>query len=159
MIKKNINKDNLTPADIKKFKESLLEKQYEILRNMLCMENETLHRTRTDLSTTPIHLADAGSDNFEMENTLYLMDSERKLLLEIENALDRIEQGTYGICEKGNKPIPKARLKAIPWTRYCLTCASLLEKGVSAREKRLEEPNYNKALEAKNVNFDNIFEE
>ncbi len=159
MIKKNINKGNLTAEDIKRFKESLLEKRYEILRNMLCMEDETLHKTRTDLSTMPIHLADAGSDNFEMENTLCLMDSERKLFLEIEDALDRIEQGTYGICETGDEPIPKARLEAIPWTRYCLTCASLSEKGLLARKKRPEESNYNKALEEQNDNFDNTTEE
>src|SRR3989304_7092471 len=159
MIKKNINKGKLTAADLKRLKESLLEKRYEILRNMLCMEDETLHRTRTDLSTMPFHFADAGSDNFEMENTLCLMDSERKLLLEIEDALKRIEQGTYGICEIGDEPIPKARLEAIPWTRYCLPCASLSEKGLLAGEKRFEKSNYNQALEEQNDNFDNIAEE
>jgi DnaK suppressor protein len=152
MIKKNINKGKLTAADIKRLEESLLKKRYEILRNMLCMKDETLHRTRTDL-------ADAGSDNFEVENTLCLIDSERKLLQEIEGALERIEQGTYGICETGNEPIPKARLEAIPWTRYCLTCASLSEKGLLAREKLSEESNYNQALEGQNDNFDNITEE
>lgn len=159
MIKKNTNKGNLTPTDIERFKESLLEKRYEILRNMLYMEDETFHRTRTDLSTMPIHLADAGSDNFEVENTLYLMDSERKLLLEIEDALDRIKQGTYGICETDDGPIPKARLEAIPWTRYCLTCASLSEKVPFAREDRFKVSSYNKTFEEQNDNFDNISEE
>jgi len=109
MIKKNVNKAGLAPAEIKSFRESLLGKRNEILRNVLCMENETLHKIRTDLSNMPTHLADAGSDNFELENTLGIVDSERRLLLEIEDALDRIEQGTYGICEGGGEHIPKAK--------------------------------------------------
>lgn len=78
----------------------------------------------------PFHMADIGSDNYELENTLGLMDSERKLLVEIEDALGRIEDGSYGICENENEPIPKARLNAIPWARYCVACANLSEKGL-----------------------------
>jgi len=159
MTNKNKSKAGLTTAEIARLKKSLLEKRNEILRNVLCMEDETLHKIRTDLSTMPIHLADAGSDNFELENTLCLVDSERKLLLEIEDALSRIEQGTYGICEGGNEKIPKARLHAIPWARYCLICASLSEKGLLAKEGQFDESNYEQINEGQNDNFDNIAEE
>lgn len=135
MKKKRKNKTNLTSAEIKKFKALLLEKRGEILGNVTHMENEALRKQRSDLSNMPIHMADAGSDTFEQENTLGLMDSERRLLREIDDALERIENNTYGICEGGSKPIPKARLKAIPWARYCVKCASLSEKGLLTEEE------------------------
>jgi hypothetical protein len=75
-------------------------------------------------------MADAGSDNFEMENTLGLMDEEVKILAEIDAALGRIERKTYGICEGSGEPIPKSRLEAIPWARYCVEYQELLEKGL-----------------------------
>ncbi|HUU17452.1 MAG TPA: TraR/DksA C4-type zinc finger protein [Sedimentisphaerales bacterium] len=142
MTKKKGNDGMLTAAEIRKFKALLLEKLKEILDNVVFMEEETLRRPRTDLSNMPIHMADVGTDNYEMENILGLMDSERKLLAEIEDALARIENGTYGICEGNNEPIPRERLRAIPWARYCVTCASLFEKGISVREDFFEETDY-----------------
>jgi len=130
MEEKNKNTNKLSPAEISKFKTLLLAKRSEILGNVLSMEDETLRRQRSDLSNMPIHMADAGSDNYEIENTLGLMDSERKLLREIDEALDRIEEGTYGTCEGSGKLIPKARLEAIPWAKYCVEHANMLEKGL-----------------------------
>lgn len=134
MGKKETNKSGLTSAEIRKFKALLLAKRNEILGNVICMEDETLRKSRSDLSSMPIHMADIGTDNFDQEFTLGLMDSERKLIVEIDGALQRIEDGTYGICQGIGKPIPKARLEAIPWTRYCVECASLLEKGLIRKE-------------------------
>ncbi|UCF44536.1 MAG: TraR/DksA C4-type zinc finger protein [Planctomycetota bacterium] len=94
------------------------------------MEAESLLRQISDLSRLPIHLADLGTDNCEIENIIGLMDSERKLLGEIDDALERIEDGTYGICQGSGKPIPKERLKAIPWAKYCVDYARLLETGL-----------------------------
>ena len=124
----------LTAAEISKFKALLLAKRNEILGNVLSMEDETLRRQRSDLSNMPIHMADAGSDNYEIEHTLGLMDSERKLIREIDDALDRVENGTYGICEGSEKSIPKARLEAIPWAKYCVEYASILEKGLVKKD-------------------------
>ncbi len=134
MKKERKNKTNLTPAEIKKFKAMLLAKRNEILDNVTSMEDETLHKQSSNLSNMPIHMADIGTDNFDQEFTLGLMDSERKLMKEIDEALQRIEDGTYGICEGSGKPIPKARLEAIPWARYCVEYASLLEKGLISKE-------------------------
>ena len=122
----------MQPEELNEFRTILLAKREEIRGNVHCMEDETLRRERTDLSNMPFHMADVGTDNYEIENTLGLMDSERRLLVEIEDALARIEQGTYGICEGNDEPIPKGRLRAIPWARYCLACASMLEKGTLA---------------------------
>jgi len=86
---------------------------------------------------------------------LGLVDSERKLLLEIQDAVGRIDDGTYGICEGDGSPIPKARLRAIPWARYCVDCASLSEKGLLVREYSVDESDYNdKANEEQDDDFD-----
>jgi len=139
MVKKQMNEGGLTPREIRQSKAQLLAKLKEILNNVISMEEGTLRRPRTDLSSMPIHMADVGTDNFEIENTLGIMDSERKLLLEIQDALDRIENGTYGVCEGNNERIPRQRLRAIPWARYCVTCANLSEKGLLVREYSLDE--------------------
>jgi DnaK suppressor protein len=132
------NRKKLTPAEIKKFKTMLLAKMSEILGNVTVMETEALRRERSDLSNMPIHMADLGTDSSEIDNIIGLMDSERKILMEIDEALSRIEDGTYGICQGRGEPIPKERLKAIPWARYCVACATLLEKGLLAKPKQQE---------------------
>ena len=131
-------KRSLTSADTEHFKQILLEKRREILRNVNEFEDEALKKSRLDaagdLSSMPIHMADIGTDNYEQEFALGLMDSERKLLREIDDALGRIEQKTYGICEGTGKPIPKARLEAQPWAKYCIEYARMLEQGLVQEE-------------------------
>ena len=131
---KRTQKNCLSSADIEHFKQMLLEKRQEIVGNVNEMEDEALKKSRLDasgdLSSMPIHMADIGTDNYEQEFALGLMDSERKLLKEIDDALERIEQKTYGTCEATNKPIAKARLKAKPWARYCVEHARMLEQGL-----------------------------
>jgi RNA polymerase-binding protein DksA len=130
----------LSAADINHFKEMLLEKRREILVNVNEMEDEALKKSRLDasgdLSSMPIHMADIGTDNYEQEFALGLMDSERKLLKEIDDALQRIEKRTYGICEGTGKPISKARLEAQPWARYCVEYARMLEQGLVVEQEQ-----------------------
>jgi len=127
-------KASLTAAEINHFKQILLEKREEIVGNVTEMEDEVLKKSRLDssgdLSSMPIHMADLGSDNYEQEFALGLMDSERKLLHEIDDALLRIQDKTYGICESTGKPIQKARLEAQPWARYSVEHARMLEEGL-----------------------------
>ena len=132
-------KRGLVNADAKHFKELLLEKRREILKNVSEFEDEALRKSRLDatgdLSSMPIHMADLGTDNYEQEFALGLMDSERKLLREIDNALGHLEKKTYGICEGTGKPIPKARLEAQPWARYCVEHARMLEQGLVVEQE------------------------
>lgn len=118
------DKVSLTTADIEHFKEMLLEKRQDIINNVNEMQDEALKQSRMDasgdLSSMPIHMADIGTDNYNQEFALDLMDEERKMLEEINEALIRIEQGTYGICEATGKAIPKTRLEAKPWAKYCV---------------------------------------
>jgi len=128
----NPGKSHLTTEDLGNIKRLLLEKRAQIMGDVSLMENDALKKTRGDaagdLSAMPIHMADIGTDNYEQEFALGLVDSERNLLREVNDALQRIEEGTYGICENDGEQIAKARLEATPWARYCLTCANKLEK-------------------------------
>ena len=123
----------LTAAEISKFKALLLAKRNEILGSVISMEDEALRRDLNNSSHMPIHLADLGSDNYQMEHTLDLVGSEKKLLMEIDDALKRIDKGIYGECQSDGLTIPKARLKAIPWTRFCINCAAKSDNKHAAR--------------------------
>ena len=135
MENKGTNIEKLSPEEIEEFRVMLLAKRNEILGNVISMESEALRRERSDLSNMPIHMADLGTDNYEIENILGLMNSERKILIEIYDALGRIDDGTYGICEGHNEQIPKARLEAIPWARYCVKCAAQTESSYQPRKE------------------------
>jgi DnaK suppressor protein len=133
----------LTAQDLAHFKELLLEKRSEIIGDVSSMENEALKKSRLDaagdLSSMPIHMADIGTDNYEQEFALGLLDSERKLLREINDALLRIEDGIYGICEGTGEQIPRARLEANPWARYSVAYARLIEQGLVVEAEEEEE--------------------
>ena len=138
-VKKNTTKKNtsarrLRASDLKRFREMLLQKRRQIFQNVFEIEGEALKKSRLDasgdLSSMPIHMADLGTDNYEQEFALGLMDSERRLITEIDEALQRIEAGTYGICLGTGKPIPRARLEAQPWARYCVEYARMVEEGL-----------------------------
>ncbi len=122
----------LTATELDHYRTLLLEKRREIQHNVVEIEDETLKKSRLDasgdLSSMPIHMADLGTDNYQQEFSLGLMDSERKLITEIDDALQRIENGTYGICEGTGQPIAKARLEAQPWARYSVEYARIAEQ-------------------------------
>ena len=132
-------KKHLTKADLEHFKQLLIAKRKELLINVNEIGNEALKKSRLDasgdLSSMPIHMADLGSDNFEQEFALGLLDSEVQLLGEIDAALVRIEQGSYGVCEGTGERIPKARLEAKPWARYCVEYARMVEQGLIVEEQ------------------------
>lgn len=81
----------------------------------------------SDASAMPIHMAELGSDNFEQEFTLGLMEADGDTLGHIDSALERIASGNYGRCVSCDGVIPKARLNAIPYTPVCIKCAELQE--------------------------------
>ena len=120
-------------AEMKSFREQLLALRVRLRGDVSQMADATLKKNRSeangDLSSMPIHMADIGSDNFEQEFTLSLMESEGGTLEHIETSLERIEDGTYGQCEECGLRIPKTRLKAIPYATMCVKCASESEQG------------------------------
>ena len=122
------NQAGLSSRDLEHFRDLLLAKRREILGDMSSMEREALRSSGgSNLSTLPIHMADMGTDNYEQEFTLGLVETERRLLREINLALAKIQNGTYGICEGTGKPISKARLEVQPWARYSIEYAKQME--------------------------------
>jgi len=120
-------------AESKIYKERLLALRARLRGDFDQMADAALKKSRSeangDLSSMPIHMADIGSDNFEQEFTLSLMESEEGTLGLIETALERVEDGTYGQCEECGARIPKKRLNAIPYATMCVKCASEFERG------------------------------
>jgi len=105
----------------------LLETKLLVLRgDMDHLSKEALHHNRMEasgeVSSMPTHMADLGSDNYEQEFNLNLIQNEQETLRDIEDALAKIEDGTYGVCESCESPIQKTRLKALPQARLCLDC-------------------------------------
>jgi DnaK suppressor protein len=80
------------------------------------------------LSNVPMHLADVGTDAFEQEVSATLMQNERQIQGEVAAALERIETGTFGRCQRCGKDIAKGRLDALPYTRCCVECAQNAEE-------------------------------
>jgi len=75
-------------------------------------------------------LVDRANNAYNREFMLALSGTERDLLRDIDQALERLEKGVHGICEPCGKGIPKARLKAVPWARYCIDCQERVEQGL-----------------------------
>ena len=113
-------------AELKKFKEALLERRRVLTGQVNNMESKALRRaqgsTSGDLSNVPFHMADIGSDNYEQEFNLGLVQGESDELRSIDDALERIEEGSFGVCESCQKKIRKVRLNALPHARYCIEC-------------------------------------
>lgn len=118
------NQAGLTSKELEHFRDLLLEKRRELVGDMYSMESEALRTSGgTNLSNLPLHMADMGTDNYEQEFTLGLVEKDRGLLREINAALAKIQNGTYGICEGTGKPISKPRLEAQPWARHSIEYA------------------------------------
>ena len=122
------NKAGITTRELERFRDLLYEKRREITGDVSSMETSALRSSNGNLSTLPMHMADTGTDNYEQEFTLGLVEKDRKLLHEINVALAKIQDGSYGICEGTGKPIAKPRLEAQPWAKYSIEHARQLER-------------------------------
>ncbi len=117
----------LSRKDKELLRQALLEKRQEILGDIESLRDGALGDDG-DISHMPLHMADAGSDQYEQEANLGLMESERKTLQEIYEALKRLADGTYGVCLETGKPIGMARLEYKPWAKYCIEVAAQKEQ-------------------------------
>lgn len=118
----------------------LLQLKDELLDAMNGVARDTL-RTRaegSDASAFGMHTGDAGSDAYDRDFALSLLSQERDSLFEIDAALKKIQDGTYGLCEMSGKQIPHARLEALPFARYTVECQAELEK--TNRLHRVRQP-------------------
>lgn len=110
-------------GELAQIRKVLLAKRRILTGDVTHMEDEALHKTGQEAASQDIsNFAELGSDNFEQEFTIGLIENETEALKEIEAALKRIEAGAFGICETCEKKIGKARIQAIPYARLCIDC-------------------------------------
>ena len=118
-------KSGLSRKDMQYFFKLLLERRAEVLGDVESLKNDALNASG-NLSNMPLHMADVGSDHYEQEFTLGLLQSERRMVREIDEALMRIKNKSYGICVQSGKPIARERLEAKPWAKYTIDFARVL---------------------------------
>lgn len=124
---RKLSKSPFKGPQLDEFRRMLLEKRAQLVGDVTSMENEALGGDGGSLSHLPQHMADQGSDTFEQSLNLDLAASQRGLLKEIDDALERMEKNVYGICELLGKPIKIERLRNTPWARFSIEAARLLE--------------------------------
>ena len=123
-------KTTLPAAFIKQQRQILLDLRDECISSMggLAKDNLRGDGSNETASAFGMHQADAGSDAYDRDFALSLLSQEQDALYEIEEALKRVDAGSYGMCEMSYKPIPTVRLEAIPFARYTVECQELIEK-------------------------------
>jgi RNA polymerase-binding transcription factor DksA len=119
-------KSPFTASELNGFKTLLLKRRADLRGTVEALGDKTIGKNPTsesgDISSMPIHMADVGSDVFEHDLNLNLVENEGVELEDIEEALEKIKKGAFGMCEGCRRPIGKDRLKAIPYTRLCIQC-------------------------------------
>ncbi len=114
--------------DLAHFRQILLRKRAELVGDVSQMETEALKGGSGSLSNLPQHMAEQGSDTYDQSLALEIAATDRKLIKEIDDAIKRIDNGTYGVCELTGKPINPERLEELPWARYSIEAARELER-------------------------------
>ena len=113
------------------YKKLLCEKRDELTGDITHISEETLKKSQKDasgdISGYTFHMADVATDNYDREFSLGLASKERGVLMEINYALQKLQEGTFGLCESCKKPISKVRLKAVPYAKLCLKCQQTRE--------------------------------
>ena len=123
-------KTKLGKKELDEYRQLLLHKRAELVGDVSALEAQALQSGSGDLSHMPIHMADIGTDTYDQDFMLNLAANERERIREIDAALQRIDDRTYGVCQRTGKPIPKARLVAKPWARETVEAARERERGV-----------------------------
>ncbi len=119
-----VRKKRINPK-LEPYKKLLLKTKEQItgdIRNLSDENNGSVNDRGGDVSGHALHMADVATDMYDREFTLGLAANDRELLYQVNEALQRIEDGTYGLCASCKKPIPATRLKAIPHAQTCLKC-------------------------------------
>ena len=120
-------------SELKKFRGLLVEERANVEKEMRRQESTSFSKSQRDfsgdLSGYSFHMADAGTDTYQREFAGNLMTAEQKVIFEIDEALLRIEDRTYGICVKCNKVVCKKRLEIVPYARLCRECKEKIEGG------------------------------
>ena len=124
-------RDAITKQQLKQFKDLLLEAQANCAGEIKSIMKEASKNPREssgDLSSYTVHMADMSADTYERELAMNIASSEQEVLYQIDEALKRIDEGTYGQCQQCNQIINLSRLKAVPYTSMCVDCQRAQEQ-------------------------------
>ncbi|MEI9864095.1 MAG: TraR/DksA C4-type zinc finger protein [Limisphaerales bacterium] len=135
-----MTKANATAVDTQKIKgewQEFYNNLIELREQLLNQMNGLAKESAQEMAGYSLHMADSGTDNFDRDFALSLLSADQDSVYEIEEALKRIEKKTYGVCELTGKTIPKARLEAIPWTRFTVEAQAQLERDGALRQRRI----------------------
>ena len=124
-------KTRLTSKELSEHRGILIARRNELIGRVEGLEDEALRSNGGNLSNMPLHMADVGTDTFDQEFALNMAASDRVKLAEIDEAISRIDDKSYGVCQLTGKPIPKARLEANPLAKYTVEAALMIERGVA----------------------------
>ena len=126
-MKKKLNKKEMA-----EYKKLLLNRKGDVMDAIDHASEETIKKSQKDasgdISGYTYHMADVATDTYDREFSLGVVSTERKILIEVADALKKLEEGVFGICEGCKLPIAKTRLKAIPYARLCVKCQEKKEK-------------------------------
>lgn len=123
----------LKKAELTRFRDLLLDYRRVLVGDLNHLEEGALRRKKDNAATLDIsNFADLGSDNFEQDFAIGLIENSEATMREINAALQRIEDGTYGACEEDGEAIGKSRLDALPWARLCINCQRKREEEQAA---------------------------
>ena len=120
--------EKLTREELDQFESMLLERRSLLLGDFRALEEDEANSGAAD-SASPTHLADVGSDRASSDVNLDRQASASSEIRDIDEAIERIRDGTFGLCEECDKPIARGRLEAIPYARLCLPCKTSEESG------------------------------
>ena len=121
----------LTKTQLKLFRQLLITERAKFAAEIKAIAQETSKTPREasgDLSAYTVHLADMAADTYERELSGNLASSEQGVLYQIDDALKRIDEGTFGICQQCNTPVTMRRLKAVPYASLCIACQRAKEQ-------------------------------
>lgn len=118
----------MNKRDLKKFEKMLLAERDRLTGSIKSIEDASRYESGRDNSGDLSSYAESGTDNFELETALNIASGESHWLSEVSEALDRIQSGTFGICEGCEKEIPRKRLEAFPSAKFCVPCKEEIEK-------------------------------
>jgi RNA polymerase-binding protein DksA len=125
-------KKKLSKKDLTAFKKLILKRKEEILDDIKHISDDTLKKSQKDasgdISGYTYHMADVATDTYDREFSLGLASNDREMLYAYEDALKKLEEGTFGVCEECNNVIAKTRLKAVPYAPLCVKCQAKKEK-------------------------------
>lgn len=125
-------KEKFNKKELVEFKKLILKRKDEILDEIKHISEDTLKKSQKDasgdISGYTYHMADVATDNYDREFSLSLASNERKIFYELDDALKKIEEGTFGICEECKSLIAKNRLRALPYARLCVKCQEKKER-------------------------------